>query len=181
MFMLMVSSYSMNTFMKTRAGIFFSAGLISGLGLLAAVFVTGCGGDKDDALVAPPPPPAQPGVSLAPAADAAATPTVGNSADGAPNVTAAAGPGAAAGVPVDQFKGMTPQQIADFKAETTPETHDMNLSPLMEAVTGFMAEYRRAPANQEEMVKARYLAKVLQAPKGKRYVINPQTGEVTVE
>lgn len=151
-------------------------------GCLSAVVLalTGCGGGKDDALVAPPPPPAPP-VSMTATPEASAAPTTGNPAEGAPNVTAAAGPGEAAGVPVDQFKGMTAQQIADFKAETTPETHDMNLSPLMEAVTGFMAEYRRAPANQEEMVKARYLAKVLQAPKGKRYVINPQTGEVTVE
>ncbi len=152
-------------------------------GCLSAVILalTGCGGSKDDALVAPPPPPAPP-VSMTATPEASAPPTTGNPAEGAPNVTAAAGPGAGVEAgPVDKFKGMTQQQIEDFKAQSTPETHDMNLAPLMEAVTGFMAEFRRVPTSQEEMVKARYLAKVLHAPKGKRYVINPETGEVTVE
>jgi hypothetical protein len=83
--------------------------------------------------------------------------------------------------PQDMFKGMTPEQIAEFKATASPETHDMNLAPLLEAINGFNAEFKRLPANQEEMVKKRYLARVLYAPKGKKYVINPQTGEVTVE
>jgi hypothetical protein len=81
----------------------------------------------------------------------------------------------------DIYKGLSPEQIEDLKAGTTPETHDLNLGALNEAVTGYMAEYRRAPANQEEMVKARYLPRVLHAPKGKRYVINQESGEVTVE
>ncbi len=165
--------------MKTRTGMISLASLLSGSSfLLALVLMTGCGG-KDETLVAPPPPPAAPPVTMA-APEVA--PPAGNPAEGAPNVTAAAGPGAGVEAgPVDKFKGMTQQQIEDFKAQSTPETHDMNLAPLMEAVTGFMAEFRRVPTSQEEMVKARYLAKVLHAPKGKRYVINPETGEVTVE
>lgn len=76
---------------------------------------------------------------------------------------------------------MTPQQIEEFKATATPETHDMNIAPLNEAVTGFAAEFKRAPANQEELVKTRYLPRVLYPPKGKRYVIDQETMEVKVE
>jgi len=166
--------------MKTRTGMISLAGWSASSSLVLALALTpGCGGGKDDALVAPPPPSAPP-VSMTATPEVA--PPTGNPADGAPNVTAAAGPGAGVEAgPVDKFKNMTPQQIEDFKAQTTPETHDMNLAPLMEAVTGYMGEFRRAPTSQEEMVKARYLPRVLQAPKGKRYVINPETGEVTLQ
>ena len=106
---------------------------------------------------------------------------------GAPNsegtgVVAVAPPGAVPSAgPEDMFKGMTEQQIQDFKETATPETHDMNLPILMEGVTGFMAEFKRVPSSQEEMVKARYLQRVMPPPKGKRYVINPESGEVTAE
>lgn len=76
---------------------------------------------------------------------------------------------------------MTAQQIEEFKSTATPETHDMNIAPLTEAINGFFAEFKRLPANQEEMVKARYLTRVLYAPKGKKYVIDPKTGEITVQ
>lgn len=79
------------------------------------------------------------------------------------------------------FKGMSQRDIDDFKSQATPETHDMNIGPIMEAITGFQAEFRRYPANMEELVKSRYLAKVLYAPKGKKYSINQKTGEVTAE
>ena len=151
-------------------------------GLAAGLLAGGCGG-KEDVTVAPPPAPSAQGVSMAATPETGAVaPTGGNPVGGAPEVAAVAPPGAAVeSGPQDIFKGMTEQQIKEFKESATPETHDMNLAPLMEAVTGFMAEFKRAPGSQEEMVKARYLQRVLFAPKGKRYVINPQTGEVTTE
>lgn len=141
--------------------------------------VVGCGGGKDDVSVAPPPPPsAGPGVTMTATPDPVAPATQAPGPDG---VAAAQSPGQAAEATADQFKGMTAQQIEEFKATATPETHDMNLPILMEAVTGFMAEFKRAPANQEEMIKARYLQRVMVPPKGKRYVINPESGDVTAE
>lgn len=160
----------------------FQRNIILGLGLALGLVVVGCGG-KEEEIVAPPPAPAAQGVSMSTAPDtAAAAPAGGNPAGGAPEVAAVAAPGA--GVesgPVDMFKGMTEEQIKEFKETATPETHDMNLPVLMEGVTGFMAEFKRVPSSQEEMVKARYLQRVLPAPKGKYYVINPESGEVTAE
>ena len=151
-------------------------------GLVAGLVAGGCGGKEEEVAVPPPAPVAQ-GVSMTAAPDAGtATPAGGNPAGGAPEVAAVAPPGAAAeSGSQDIFKGMNEQQIKEFKETATPETHDMSLPILMEGVTGFMAEFKRVPSSQEEMVKARYLQRVLFAPKGKRYVIKPQTGEVTTE
>jgi hypothetical protein len=144
------------------------------LGCLSAAVLTlnGCGGGKDDALVAPPPPPAAPAVSMTATPEPAAAPVATT-----PEETAPPPPPTLE----ELAKKMTPQQLEDYKAGTTPETHDMNLGPLLEAVNGFKAEFRRYPTTQEEMVKARYLPKILHAPKGKKYVINSETGEITVQ
>ena len=150
--------------MKKPMSSFISATFILGL-----AFCAGCGG-QDESLVAPPPPPAASPVTMT--TPEVAPPDTANPADAAPAPTPT----------VEELtKNMTPQQLEDFKAGTTIETHDLNLAPLNEAVTGFEAEFRRIPTSQEEMVKARYLPRVLQAPKGKRYVINQESGEVTVE
>ncbi len=161
--------------MKKPLAISYARACIIGLALCA-----GCGGEEENLAVAPPAPPtagADAGVSLAPATSATQVPD-----PSAPRDVAAPPPEQIAATGTnDMFKGLNPQQVEELKAGTTLETHDLNLDPLNEAVTGFMAEYRRAPANQEEMVKARYLPRVLHAPKGKRYVINQESGEVTVE
>ncbi len=150
--------------------------------LAAGLVAGGCGG-KDEEIVAPPPAPVAQGVSMTATPDAATVaPAGGNASGGAPEVVAVAPPGVATeSGPQDIFKGMNEQQIKEFKESATPETHDMSLPILMEAITGYMAEFKRVPTSQEEMVKARYLQRVLFAPKGKRYVINPETGEVTTE
>ena len=150
-----------------------------GCWLAVGLMVVGCGG-KEEEVVVPPPAPVAEGVSMTAAPDAAAAPVGGNPAGGAPEVAAVAPPGAAAeSGSQDIFKGMTEREIKEFKETTTPETHDMNLPILMEGVTGFMAEFKRVPGSQEEMVKARYLQRVLPPPKGKRYVFDPESGEVT--
>jgi len=79
------------------------------------------------------------------------------------------------------FRGMTPKQIEDFKKNSTPETHDMNIGRIMDAAEGFYKEYGRPAASQDQLVKAGYLPSVLPAPKGKKYVFNPKTTDVTVE
>jgi len=151
---------------------------ISASFVLGLVLCAGCGEKTDTLDVAAPAPPPVGANAVAPLpapADAPPAP-VGSPATpgGPPAQLAASGTN-------DMFKGLNPQQIEDLKAGTTPETHDLNLGTLNEAVTGYMAEFRRAPANQEEMVKARYLPRVLHPPKGKRYVINQESGEVAVE
>jgi hypothetical protein len=157
--------------MKKPKLISISATFVLGLGLCV-----GCGEKADSLDVAPPVPPAA-GVSLAPAPSSAPAPGPGAPGD----VTSPPPDQLAANATNDIYKGLSPQQIEDLKAGTTLETHDLNLDPLNEAVTGFAAEFRRIPTSQEEMVKARYLPRVLHAPKGKRYVINQESGEVTVE
>ncbi len=150
-----------------------------GLGLSVALAVSGCG-DKEEDVVVPPPAPAAQGVSMEVPSEAVGAPTVGAPTGDGAGVVAVAAPGAATeSGPQDIFKGMTEEQIKEFKESATPETHDMNLPILMEGVTGFMAEFKRVPGSQEEMVKARYLQRVLPPPKGKRYVIDPESGEVT--
>jgi hypothetical protein len=79
------------------------------------------------------------------------------------------------------FKGMTPGQIEEYKKNATPETIDMNIGRVMEAAEGFYKEYGRPAANQDQLVKAGYLPKALAAPKGKKYVFNPKTTDITVE
>jgi hypothetical protein len=140
----------------------------------------GCGG-KEEVAVAPPPA-AAPGVSLTAAPAEMGAPVLSAPGAGRPEVVAVAPPGAVTPAgPENMFKGMTEQEIKEFKETATPETHDLNLPILMEGVTGFMAEFKRVPSSQEEMVKARYLQRVMPPPKGKRYVINPENGEVTAE
>ena len=56
----------------------------------------------------------------------------------------------------------------------------VNLTPLKEAIYGYYGEYRRAPKDQQDLVAARYLPRVLKAPKGKKYVIDQKTMEVSV-
>jgi len=156
--------------------------VLVGIGLVAGLLAGGCGG-KEEEMMAPPPAPAAQGVSMGvPAETAGGAPDVGAPNSDGTGVVAVAPPGATTpAAPEDIFKGMTEQQIKEFKETATPETHDMNLPILMEGVTGFMAEFKRVPGSQEEMVKARYLQRVLPPPKGKRYVINPESGEVTTE
>lgn len=156
------------------------------LSLTGAALLTGCGGgDKDAVPAAPAPAPKQ---AAEVKANGPATPTP-------PPTTAPAGaqaqnPGAPAGLVAappgdssstnDVFKGMTKQQIEDFKSNATPETHDMNITPLKEAIYGYFSEYRRPPKNVQDLVDARYLPRLLKAPKGKKYVIDQKTMEVSV-
>ena len=154
---------------------------VIGFGLAASLVASGCG-EREEVAVVPPPAVAE-GVSLnAPAEAASGAPAMGAPNSEGTGVVALAPPGAVPSAgPEDMFKGMTEQQIQDFKETAPPETHDMNLQILMEGVTGFMAEFKRVTSSQEEMVKARYLQRVMPPPKGKRYVINPESGEVTAE
>jgi hypothetical protein len=149
-------------------------------GLAVSVMASGCGG-KEEVVVAPPPAVAE-GVSLTAAPAAVGAPVLSAPGAGGPEVVAVAPPGAVTPAgPENMFKGMSEREIKEFKETATPETHDLNLPILMEGVTGFMAEFKRVPSSQEEMVKARYLQRVMPPPKGKRYVINPESGEVTTE
>lgn len=159
---------------------FYTAITISAVSLM---FI-GCGG-KDDAGIIPPPPPVTEAVTMN-----AAPPPAAAAAPDAPAAPGAAVPDGAAPAaiattataqPEDMFKGMTEKQIEDFKKSATPETHDMNLTPLSEAVYGFFQEYGRPPASQEQLVKAGHLPKVLPAPKGKKYVIDPKTLQVSTQ
>lgn len=150
----------------------------------ASLMLIGCGGKDDAGVVPPPPPPVTEPISMnaapapGPAApDSPAAPSV-PSPDG---TTPAAIATTATAKPEDMFKGMTEKQIADFKSTATPETHDMNLTPLSEAVYGFFQEFGRPPASQDQLVKSGHLPKVLVAPKGKKYVIDPKTLQVTTE
>lgn len=157
-----------------------SANMVWGCALVVGLTVSGCGG-KEEAEIAPPPVSAAP-VSLTATPEGAAPPVAGAPGEAPPPGAVAGGPPVPpeAG-PTDIFKGMTEQQIKEFKETATPETHDLNLGTLQEAIVGFSAEFKRIPASQEEMVKARYLQRVLPAPKGKRYVIDKETGEVATE
>jgi len=147
---------------------------------VATLSLIGCGGKADEEIAAPAAPVAS-GVSMSAATEAGAVaPVAGNPGEAVTATPPSAAMAAPTG-PQDMFKGMSPEQIEEFKATASPETHDMNLAPLLEAINGFNAEFKRLPVNQEEMVKKRYLARVLYAPKGKKYVIDPKTGEVTVE
>lgn len=152
---------------------------------LLVAMLTGCGGGKEDSVpVAPAPAPKQTAEVKATATTAATPPP------GAPGSAQTENPGSPAGLVAappgdtsstnDIFKGMTKQQIEDYKATASPETHDMNLTPLKEAIYGYYGEYRRAPKDQQDLVAARYLPRVLKAPKGKKYVIDQKTMEVSV-
>ncbi|HEY1172801.1 MAG TPA: hypothetical protein VGH19_15645 [Verrucomicrobiae bacterium] len=161
-----------------QSKIFLSAGFafVTGLTLI------GCGNKEDAGMVAPPPPPpASEAVAITPATDPAAPPVAPGQTPPPGAASAAAIPGTQETGPQDIFKGMSQRDIDDFKSQATPETHDLNLATVMEAVTGFQAEFRRYPANIEELVKSRYLAKVLYAPKGKKYMIDQKTGEITAQ
>ncbi len=84
-------------------------------------------------------------------------------------------------LPTDIFKGMTPKQIEEYKQTATPETHDLNIGRIQEAAEGFYKEFGHPATSQDQLVKARYLPSVLPAPKGKKYVFNAKSAEVTVE
>ena len=148
--------------------------LVAGCALATGLIVSGCGGGKDDAsvAVAPPPPPAE--VSLAPAADAATPPATAPGEAPPTNTTTAAISG-----PVDEFRGMSPKQIDEFKKGYTPETHDINHGIVAEGALAFFNEYGRAPQTVEQIAKAGFIRAGITAPKGKQYVIDPKTLNVT--
>jgi hypothetical protein len=152
---------------------------LAGCALVVGLVTSGCK-DKPEAPLAPPPAPPAP-ISLTAPADPAtpvADPNAPPPPPGTATPTAISAPDLTT---VDKFKGLTPQQIEEYKASATPETHDLNMGPLLEAVNGYKMEFRRFPTTQEELVKARYLPRVLHAPKGKKYVINPESGEITIQ
>lgn len=150
--------------------------------LLVAGGMVGCGGKEDSIAVAPPAPPdSSAGVSLAEPAPAATTaPT-----EGAPGAPGTATTPANLPPPTTEeglkaiTKGMTEQQIKEFKETASFETHDTQIAIISEAANTYYNEFQRAPANVEALVKAGHLSRVLQAPKGKKYVIDQKTLEVT--
>ncbi len=149
---------------------------LAGCALVAGLTTSGCKQKVEAPLALPPPPPTP--VTLSASSDPVAPVPDPNAP---PPTNTAATSNTLNPETKDIFKGMAQRDIDEFKGSATPETHDMNMGPLLEAVNGYKMEFRRFPTTQEEMVKARYLPRVLHAPKGKNYVINPESGEITVQ
>ena len=146
----------------------------STVGCVLAVGLVMCGcGEKEEPMVAAPPPKAEP-VTMSVAPDPAAPPAAAPGQAPPTNTTTAAISG-----PVDEFRGMTPQQIEEFKKGATPETHDINHSIVAEGALAFFNEYGRAPQTVEQIAKAGFIRAGITAPKGKQYVIDPKTLNVT--
>lgn len=149
-------------------------------GILAvSTMLTGCGQGKEDASLAPPPPPVKANeVTLDKGKDSPAAL--------APNgVAAANAPGVPLAPPTSDeglaaiTKGMTPKEIKEFKETASFETHDTQINLIADAANSFYNENKRAPSSVEELVRTGHLPKLLLPPKGKKYVIDPNSLAVT--
>ena len=145
--------------------------------VVAAASLSGCGGGTDDSLAVPTPAPKPRTVRGFTRWNAGGTAAPETSATTPPPPTAAAGqtPGAVPPGPEDEFKGMTPKQIEEFKKNATPETHDTNIGLVAQAVLAYNGEFGHAPATLEQLVSTGFLHHVPKAPKGKKYVIDAKT------
>lgn len=76
-------------------------------------------------------------------------------------------------------KGLTPEEIKEFKENATIEKFDTNIQMLQEAENSYYNEYKKSPPTVEAMVAAGFLSRKPIAPKGKKYVIDQQTGAVS--
>lgn len=135
----------------------------------------GCGNKEDSLAVSlpPPAPDAKAEVTMpAPAFKPDGTPTAIPDAPPVPPPTTDEGLKAIT-------KGMTEQQVKEFKETASFETHDTQIALISEAANTYYNEFNRAPANVEALVKAGHLSRLLVAPKGKKYVIDPKTLAVT--
>lgn len=147
--------------------------VMAGCALATGLLASGCGGKEEPMVVAPPPAAAP--VSLTAAPDPAAPPVAAPGEAPPP----AAATGATTPNPADEFKGMTEKQIDEFKKGYTPETHDLNIGLVAEGALAFFNEYGRAPQNVEQIANSGFIRKGITAPKGKQYVIDPKTLNVT--
>ncbi len=144
---------------------------------VAAASLSGCGGGKEDSLAVPAPapkPPTEIGVSK-PATGGTAAPETASTTPPPPTAAAGQTAGAVPAGPEDEFKGMTPKQIEEFKKNATPETHDTNIGLVAQAVLAYNGEFGHAPASLEQLVSTGFLHHVPKAPKGKKYVIDAKT------
>jgi hypothetical protein len=146
-------------------------------GILAVLTgLTGCG-SKDDTSLAPPPPPAKTKEVTVEKDMAVPAP---NGVAGATNAPAVPLPPPTTDEGLAAItKGLTPQQIKEYKETASLETHDVQINLIADAANSFYNENKRAPASVEELVRAGHLPKLLQAPKGKKYVIDPTSLAVT--
>ncbi len=85
----------------------------------------------------------------------------------------------------DSEKNTAPGPLGDYartldKAEKKA-AEVTGLTTLTQSVQQFNVLEGRLPRTLDELVESRYLSKLPAAPRGKRFVYNPQSGEVTVE
>jgi hypothetical protein len=155
-----------------------TSSLVCGSLLGISLMGTGCGPGKDDVgLAAPPPPPPAAVSDVSLDKNVAATPPGGTTAP--TNVPSALPPPTTDEGLAAITKGMTPKEIKEFKETASFETHDTQIGLISEAANSYYNENKKAPASVEELVRGGYLPRLLQAPKGKKYVIDPQSLAVT--
>jgi hypothetical protein len=146
--------------------------------VVLAALVAGCGPGKEDASLAPPPPPAKvKDLSLdqakeAPVLAPGQVATTNAPAPVLPPPTTEAGMAAIT-------KGLTEKEIKEFKETASIETQDTQINLIADAANSFYNENKRAPVSVEELVRTGHLPRLLTAPKGKKYVIDPTSLAVT--
>ena len=95
----------------------------------------------------------------------------------------------APGAPAKTADGAKPAgaqgPLADFAKNLSDSekkaTEVVGLSELNKAVQQFNVIEGRYPRTLDELVASRFLPKIPVAPRGKRFIYNPKSGEVTVE
>lgn len=153
-----------------------------GIFAVTSFLAAGCSDKKDDAGITPPPAPSQPAqVDLTQKTPDVLPPGASQTNAGTPAETQAATlppPTTDEGLAAIT-KGMTPAEVEKFKETATFENFDTNIQLIQEAANSFYNEFQRRAPTVDALVVAGYLSRKPIAPKGKKYAIDPDTGEVT--
>lgn len=88
----------------------------------------------------------------------------------------AAGQAGATGSQSDEEKELAKQLAEQMASE--PQG-DQSVGLLQSASDSFYNAFNRPPASFQELIKSGYLGAVPAAPKGRQYVLDPKTGEVS--
>ena len=146
--------------------------------LVVMTILGGCGGSSKEDTDMLAPPPAAPKTAAVSLDKSTSAPPLANPL-GTNNLNPALPPATTPEGLAAITKGLTPDQIKEFKETASIETHDTQINLISDAANSFYNDKKRAPKSVEELVQTGFLPKLLVAPKGKKYVINPDSLAVT--
>ncbi len=161
----------------------------------ATLLIAGCGEKPDATRNTTTPPPAETSANGGSPASDLAKSTAAPSGTAPSQPPTPAKPGGSPGQSPDFMENpdLAAQQRAAVAAEVaarmkageeglTPDPdEDPGLNMLQTAASSYYNAMKKPPASLEALVQARYLRAIPRAPTGKKYVLDPSTGDITIQ